>query len=53
VRIVSTAMRAIHQKQMPALRRIGRKLQRLDRSLALVANETELDTDFTLRSNKQ
>jgi hypothetical protein len=33
-RIVSVAMRAIHQKQMPALRCIDRKLWRLHRSLS-------------------
>ena len=36
MRIVSMAMRAIHQKQMPALRRIGAKLRRLDCSLSTV-----------------
>jgi hypothetical protein len=34
MRIVSMAMRAIHQKQMPALRCIGRKLRWLHRSLS-------------------
>ena len=35
MRIVSMAMRAIHQKQMPALRCIGAKLRRLDCSLSI------------------
>jgi hypothetical protein len=33
-RIVSMAMRAIHLKQMPALRRVGCQLRRLCRSLS-------------------
>jgi hypothetical protein len=34
VRIVSVAMRTIHQKQMPALRSIGRQFRRLCRNLS-------------------
>jgi hypothetical protein len=46
VRIVSMAMRTILQKQMPALRCIGRKLRRLQRWSKTKRNSTTFHAAF-------
>jgi len=52
-RIIAMKVRAIHREQMPALRCVDCQFRRLCRSLSTGRKETELDTHFTLRSNRQ
>jgi hypothetical protein len=52
-RIVCVAMRTIHQKEMPALRSIGRQFRRLCRSLGAARKRNGTRAHFTLRSNRQ